>query len=50
MLSLRLRLSLVFVPVALVAILIVALLVHNTVRSDFHIYCANLCEMAHRSR
>jgi len=46
MLSLRLKLSLVFVLIALVAILVVALLVDDAVRSEFHRYCAGLCEMA----
>ena len=46
MLSLRLKLSLVFVLVTLVAVLVVALLVDDAVRSEFHLYCANLCEMA----
>jgi two-component system sensor histidine kinase BaeS len=46
MLSLRLKLSLVFVLAALVAVLVVALLVDDAVRSEFHVYCSNLCEMA----
>lgn len=46
MLSLRLKLSLVFVLVALVAVLVVALLVDEAVRSEFHLYCTSLCEMA----
>ncbi len=46
MLSLRLKLSLVFILVTLVAVLVVALLVDDAVRSEFHLYCSNLCEIA----
>ncbi|MFW6055966.1 MAG: sensor histidine kinase [Chloroflexota bacterium] len=46
MLSLRLKLSLVFILVTLVAVLVVALLVDDAVRSEFNLYCSNLCEIA----